>query len=221
MKLFFHIQQKIKAALLLMVIVVTVMLSSFWEISSITKMTNSFSSIYKDRLIPANELFHINDMMYQKRLLMEKYLENPQLNQDIPAVMAGKSLEIDSILQEYSQTYLVAEESKTLDDFKATMQAYNDVENQILAVEDPALVNFDQQLAPLFDEIHNELLTLSKIQTTVGEELFAGSAEIKANANLIHYLQIAIVLVTMLIVQSLILNSKSIVPRHQQNFNLN
>lgn len=221
MKLFFHVQQKMKAALLLMVFVVTVMISSFWENTSITKITNSFSSIYKDRLIPANELFHINDLMYQKRLLIEHYLEHPETNQDVPTIIAGKTAEIDSILQEYGQTYLIAEERKTLDEFKSTMHAYNAIEKQLLASNDPASIEFDQQLGALFNDIHNELVTLSGIQTTVGQELLAGSARIKANANLIHYLQIAIVLVTMLIVQSLVLHSRSIVPRHQQNYKLN
>ena len=218
MKWTYTIPQKFKAALLLMVIVTTVLIASFWGNSSVEDMNKSFTSVYEDRLLPANELFHINDIMYQKRLLLKDYIDGRQANDNIRLEIAIKNHQIDSILTEYDKTYLVAEETRSYSDFKSKMKAYNKAESDI--IHDPAIEKYEE-LIPMFNDIRSELITLSQIQTTVGKELLNGSEEIKANASLVHYLQLAIIVVLILIVQAIILSAKSIIPKSPQKFQMN
>lgn len=221
MKWFFNIPQKFKTSILLMVIVITVLSTSFWGNTMVLKINESFSSIYKDRLLPANELFHMSDLFYQKRLLMQEYVKNPHTINNTHTTLAEKNKQIDSILHDYEQTYLVSEESKSLIDLKGKIGELSIAENRLLQDQENLSQQLEQEIIPLFDEIRLELITLSKIQTTVGKELLNGSESFKANASFIHYCQLAMLLIIMIIIQGIIFSAKSIIPKKPQNFNLN
>ena len=219
MKVFFNIPQKFKAALLLFVIVVIVLITSSVENSNVKAIDSSFSSIYEDRLIPANELFHLTDLMYQKILLTSDFFNKTKTDNETINLMSHFNSQIDSIISEYEKTYLVAEENKTLFSFKTKIGEYNNIENSILQSHNEILL--DQQLEPKFNEIRGELVRLSRIQTTVGQQLLNNSHEIKVHSSILHYCQLALILVILLIIQSILFSAKSIVPKKPQNFKLN
>ncbi|MGV3587835.1 MAG: MCP four helix bundle domain-containing protein [Adhaeribacter sp.] len=224
MKWLYGIQQKSKTALLLLAIVVTIMGSNFLEKKYFTDINQSVSSIYNDRLIPAAELFHANDIMYKKRLALEKYLVNPA-SQDFKLIkkqLAAHNSQIDSIILAYEATYLVDEESTSLDHFKASVRQYNKLETEYLAnKESLAADTYEKKMGPLFLAIHKDLVQLSSIQTSVGKELMNGSRHISSGAYLVSNLQTAIVVVIMLVVYGLLLTSRSLIPKKFQKFHLN
>ncbi|GEO06580.1 hypothetical protein AAE02nite_42440 [Adhaeribacter aerolatus] len=224
MKWIYSIQQKSKTALLLLAVVVTILGSNFLEKKFFTDINQSVTSIYKDRLIPAAELFHANDIMYKKRLLLEKYLVNPA-QQDYGAVkkqLAGLNTQIDSIILAYETSYLVDEESASLHHFKTSVRQYNQLEEQHLAnAATSALNTYDKKMEPLFYAIHQDLVQLSSIQTSVGKELLNGSKNISSGAYLVSNLQTAVVVVIMIVVYALLLSSRSLIPKKFQKFHLN
>src|SRR5437870_4009016 len=103
MKYLYRIHRKAKPALLLMIVVAIILGSSFIEKSLIKDMNTSVSSIYKDRLIPASELFHLNDLMYNKRLILEKYLEQPSAENTLSTEqqLATYTSQIHSLIQKF------------------------------------------------------------------------------------------------------------------------
>jgi hypothetical protein len=224
MKWIYNFQQKSKTAGLLMVVVITIMGCNFLEKKFFTDINNSVTAIYKDRLIPAAELFHANDIMYKKRLILEKYLMDPA-HQDLQVVqqqLAIHNAQIDSIMQAYEATYLVDEESAGLHRFKKRVYQYNQLEAKYLSsTAARPLATYDQQLEPLFYKIHQDLVQLSSIQTSEGKELLNGSKIISSGAYLLSNLQTAIVVVIMVVVYALLLSSRSIIPKNFQNFRLN
>ena len=224
MKWIYSIQQKSKTALLLLAVVVTILGSNFLEKKYFTDINKSVSSIYNDRLIPAAELFHANDIMYKKRLVLEKYLINPA-NQDFGLIkkqLAAHNAQIDSIILAYEATYLVDEESTSLGHFKTSVHQYNKLETQYLTnVESLAADTYEKKMGPLFLDIHKDLVQLSSIQTSVGKELLNGSRNISSGAYLISNLQTAIVVVIMVVVYGLLLTSRSLIPKNFKNFHLN
>lgn len=221
MKLFYTISNKYKTAFLLLIIISIVLLTSFWGKTTVAKINKSFSSIYADRLIPANELFHITDLMYQKRLIMAEYLDEELNNSEARMALLEISNDIDSIIIDYEKTYLVDEEDKSLASFKSKVQQYNSFESEILLNNENTEINFQNEMVPIFNDIRNDLITLSQIQTEVGRELMNSSNQMTANTSLIHYCQLGIVLIILLIIQSIIFSAKSIIPKKPQKYTLN
>src|SRR5688500_17550119 len=117
MKWVYRIQNRTRMALMFLVVVLVLLGCSFLEKIFITDLSHSVSSIYKDRLIPATELFHINDLMHERRLLLVKLEHQPANRDAIGQQLAHHHSRIDSILHEYEKTFLVAEESQILVDF--------------------------------------------------------------------------------------------------------
>ena len=223
MKWIYSIQQKSKTALLLMVVVATILGCNFLENKFFTDINKSVSSIYNDRLIPAAELFHVNDLMYKKRLILEKYLVNPA-QQDYRMVkreLANHNAQIDSIVLSFEATYLVDEETASLQHFKKSVHQYNKLEEICLAKTAVSSDTYEMSLAPLFKDIHEDLVQLSSIQTSIGKELVNGSKVTSTGANLINNLQISIVVIIMVVVYALLLSSRSLIPKNFQDFHLN
>lgn len=225
MKWMYGMEEKNKPAILLLVIVMTIVASNVLEKKFMTDMGKSISSIYKDRLVPSAGLFHINDLMFTKRLLLEEYLldADVQSRQEVSRQLQICNARIDSLLQAYELTYLVEEEGRKLKDFKHMMRTYNGLEALYLSASPPQehLRSYTTRMGPLFKQMHGELMSLSRIQTAEGRALLEGSQVITGNASLISNLQIAMVVVIALAVQALLRNSRSLIPKNLQNFRLN
>ena len=224
MQMLYKIHNKAKPALLLMVVVIIILGSSFLEKRFMRDMNSSVSSIYKDRLIPAGELFYMNDLMYNKRLTLEQYLLHPTTDQRKKASqqLAVYTQQIHATIQKFEATYLVSEENRRLQAFKANIRRYNTLEKHLLnqSAEVPGTVNLE--IAQVFKAIHQELVLLSNIQIKVGEELLHSSDAIQGSARLLSNLQIAvIVIITLVVQQALLLDKHPLVPKNLKNFRLN
>lgn len=226
MKMIYSIHHKAKPALLLMVVVIIILGSTFLEKRLIKDMNTSVSSIYNDRLIPASELFHINDLMYSKRLLLEKYLwqPSPRNAQQVARQLAAYNAQIAASMKQFENTYLVAEESRSYLAFKTQMNRYNTLEKTLVSASGvmPLPDAAEQEIARVFKDVHRELVVLSNIQTKVGEELLDGSEALKGSASILSNLQIAIVLILTLVVQqALLMDSHPLIPKDLKNLGLN
>ncbi len=225
MKIYKNIRPRFKMALLLMVIVLIILGGSFWEKQLLTSMNNSLASIYTDRLVPTSELFHLNDLMYSKRMALEKHLAAPTAPPAaVKQELSQYNRQIDSLISAYESTYLVEAETHSIGNFKAKLKQYNALEQQIISAEQPVLpeTSSKKQLASIFTGIHQELVFLSNIQVEVGNELLNGSKAINGNAGLLSNLQIALVLIiTLAVLQVLIMENHPLIPKNLGNFRLN
>ncbi|GAA4392996.1 MCP four helix bundle domain-containing protein [Hymenobacter koreensis] len=224
MNLLHRIHHKAKPAIIFLVVMLIVLGTSMVEKRLMHDMNTSVTSLYKDRLHPATGLFQLNDLMYAKRQLLEQYLAQPQaqLRQHTYIQIAGRNVQIDSLISRYESTYLVAEENRVFGEFKANLRQYNEVEKQLLSASAAVTPADAQKLNREFDAIHGELARLSQIQLQVGQELSDGSAAIEGNATLLSNVQIAlVVLLTLAIQQALLLDRHPLVPKSLKNFRLN
>ena len=76
MKWTFIIQQKIKVIALLTSMIVLIGVTNYLAHQNIDQMHESFNSIYYDRLIPATEVFHMTQNLYNQSILMESALRS-------------------------------------------------------------------------------------------------------------------------------------------------
>lgn len=220
----YNIRPKYKTALLLLVVVATIMGCNFFVKKFFTDINKTVSSIYNDRLIPAAELFHANDIMYKKRLALEKYLVNPaqQPYSTVKSQLAAHNSQIDSIILAFETSYLVDEESTSLNHFKKCVQQYNQIEEIYLAKATELSPDaYEKTLDPLFKDIHADLVQLSSIQTSVGKDLLNGSKVSSSGATLISNLQMGIVVIIMVVVYALLITSRGLIPKNLKDFRLN
>ena len=233
MKWSFLIQQKLKASIILGVIMVAIILGTMLSRNNINGIDKSFSSIYEDRLIPATTIIYLTENLYNKRLSLEKYLFSEQQmdNTDILRQLNLYSSNLDSLTNAFEKTYLVEEEAKALADFRDMVEAYILLEKRIIEeqksgnhtlakemFEGVGIITFQNSLA--------HLNQLAKIQSEVGNKLMLKSKTDFAGVAILSFLQIALAIVLGLIIlvlikNSRIINSQDILKTKGQNFRLN
>ncbi len=226
MKWAFVIQQKLKAALLLLGIMFLVVLFNIIERHNIEEMNRSVNSIYKDRLLPAADIFHLTDNLYSKRVLMEQYL----ISESVDVHELQKSLDIhdrniDELIRQFEKTYLVDKELVFFNQLKADVSAYKRLEQEIISLcaqnlraEASLLYHQRGQLAS--SEVIKRLSELTEIQTQVGGELLNNSKGILANSDLLSSLQLILAMGIGVMVVVLVAASK-IARQVPGSFNLN
>lgn len=233
MKWSFVIQQKFKAAILLggiMALIIGATLISRYNVEGIDE---SFSSIYKDRLVPATTILYLTENLYRKRLSLENYLysEAQQPPVHVKAQLRARDRSIDSLIRLFEKTYLVDEEAKSLSGFKSQIGDYAKLENRVLALcaagsFAEAKLLFSTPGSTAFENTILNLNELAAIQSTIGKDLVKASKVNVASFGIISFLQISLAIITGLVVIILIRNSQIIQKpgsnsKKSQYFNLN
>src|SRR5688572_19048080 len=110
-----QVKNKAKSIITLYVMIVVVMLINFFVRRSYDDLDKTITSIYSDRLMPANYLFKINDHLYQKKLLLE---EHEVLNGSDQKQLDQHNSVIAGLMKEYETTYLTTSERQQWLGFK-------------------------------------------------------------------------------------------------------
>jgi hypothetical protein len=228
MKWSFVIQQKLKAAILLSVIMLLVVLNSVVSKLNIQGIDESFDSIYADRLIPAIDIVYLMENLYNKRLVLEKHLllTTESSTTDTKRLLYGYDQKIDSLITAFEQTYLVEQESKSFKALKTRIDEYAVLEKSILSLstaghKDKGWELFEGNGAAVFHNTITRLNELTNIQSIVGKELMKSSKSDVSISNFYSTLQIVLAIVIGGIILSLIQSSKIIntPPKNPTNLN--
>jgi hypothetical protein len=228
MKWTLFIQQKLKVAGLLGLVIVIVIITNLVERKRVDDMGDSFISFYRDRLVPAADIFYFAENLYQKHLYVQKYLlvKDPESLSNMSKVLQRHNSVIDSLVRAFDQTYQVETEYLCFDGFKSKINHYKDLEQTIVTLSEGGQLQhahdvFNQKAAPLFRELMADLKELTEIQTEVGLSMINTSMGSVAGSQLISNLQIGLILLIGIIIEVLILTSRVIKTRQKQKFNLN
>lgn len=233
MKWSFIIQQKLKASLLLGGIMITIILSSVLSRNNVEGIDKSFSSIYQDRLIPATTIIYLTENLYNKRLLLEKYLFADKRMEDTAIVLQLNQFNenLDSLTKAFEKTYLVEEEARILADFQNRINSYSLLEKQIVDQHRSgntvlAKEIFEGAGAVTFQNSLIHLNELARIQSDVGNKLMLKSKTDFAGFAIVSFLQIGLAVtlglaVLILIKNSRMINNREVLKTKGQNFHLN
>lgn len=227
MKWTFIIREKFKVALLLASIMLLIGFTTVMQRSNIRDLRQSFSSIYYDRLIPATDIFYLTQNLYNKRLLMEEllYTEEATLVEPLAAKLDGLNDSIATLISRFEHTYLVKSESVYLREFKQRVAHYRKVEDNILQAY---LTTSRAEARQLYEtegkgdlqQTIQFLGELTKIQSSVGLELFNDSHGIVSASDLVLTIQITIAIIIGVLAEGLVLTSR-MVDRKNERYNLN
>lgn len=196
----YFIQQKLKLASAIAIILVIVLINNRWENSNINELGETFGSVYKDRLVVENYIFKLASATHEKKYLLTQF--QVKQNSEIKSEIASINNRIDFLLTDYQTTYLTVAEQEV---FKNLLQN----NNQLRAIEETPELKI-AQLNNLYDENIIMLDKLSKIQMKEGEALYKNSRSIVTSNASLSYLELGLLIILGLITQALIFNSKSI-----------
>lgn len=208
-------RQRVKAAMILVAVLIFMILGNVWEKNSMTDLNASFSSIYEDRLLPATYIFHLTDRLYEKRIALESLESGRASSADqVESQLNHHSRVIDTLISDFQDTYLVKEESASLYRFVEANEKYRTLENEILN-KIRQNQNVDGELATLklaFSDTKTELTKLSSIQTAVGHDLTAGSENKFASVDLMTTLEISLIVILCFLIEFLVLRTRELPP---------
>lgn len=196
----YFIQQKLKLASAITIILVIVLINNRWENNNINELGETFGSVYKDRLVVENYIFKLASATHEKKYLLTQY--EVKQSSEIKSEIASINNDIDFLLKDYQTTYLTVGEQKV---FKKLLKN----NNQLRVIEENPEFGI-AQLNILYNKNIVLLNELSKIQMKEGEALYKNSRSIVTSNASISYLELGLLIILGLITQALIFNSKTI-----------
>ncbi|MBC8053712.1 MAG: MCP four helix bundle domain-containing protein [Sphingobacteriaceae bacterium] len=226
MKWTFVIQQKLKVAVLLGVIMAVVVLVNLVLQKNISDINRSVNSIYNDRLIPATDIFYLSENLHNRQLVIEKFLyRNEHDVKHLRLSLKGYSTKIDQLVSKYEKTYLVDEESVFLNNFKKNIQQYASLEDKMLSLmaqnrQTEGLRLYETEGRIALQNTISQLSDLTTIQSAVGSKLVNDTKGIVATSNFLSDLQIALAVIIGAIITALVVSSK-IINQPQAKFKWN
>lgn len=227
MKIAFSLKNKLKIAFLLFCIASCSLLINFLEERSVSKMNKAFISMYRDRLVPATDLFLISEQLRQKNeLWQDAFMTNGATEFSNKHLVNRRQydLQVDAALKKYEATKLVPKEVYHLVEFKKALIAQNEQEKLLLNIyrndAERARKMYRDTNRVLIQNTLSSLSNLIKIQSVVGDELINDSEALVSGTKLYSTIQIFLSIAIGLLVVAIVGTSNAVKMRNN-NFNLN
>lgn len=101
MQFSYFVQQKLKLASALAIILIIVLVNNRLQNSNLTELGETFGSVYKDRLVVENYIFKMANATHEKKYLLTQIetLNDQVIKEDINSINA----EMDLIIAEYQK----------------------------------------------------------------------------------------------------------------------
>lgn len=215
MKWTYSIEQKVKAASSLAIVFLLVLATNLLDRNHFSELQESFSSVYKDRLLVENYIFKLSGLVHQKHMLLHFSAGNKMSSKDQLKI----NQKIDALLVEYEKTKYTAKETRLFQEFKTELLDVRELESQFQTDSTPITLRSE------IEKKHLQLITLleglSNIQMEEGERLINQSNSVINTSHSISRIEIIILIIIGFFAQALVLASKTLKPKKPQNFNLN
>ena len=222
MKFAFSLKNKLKIAFLLFCIMCCTLLIRFLEDKSVSKINESFISMYNDRLVPATDLYFIAENLYHKNAVLQDALANDTLHPFNSVLKINHfNFKIDSVINKYELTFLVKQEQAFLYDLKNALNIQRELENKMLGLTgNEGKEIYESVGRNASAQTLTKLSALIKIQSKVGNELIKDSKIFVSGTKIYSTFQgILAVIIGIMIVS--IISASNIVKIQNDKFNLN
>jgi len=176
--------------------------------------------MYNDRLVPATDLFHVSELLFDKKDILEKHQRSVILGTEQTTKLLGaQDSKIDSVLKKYEQTFLVTNEKDHLLHLKEKLKAHQQLEKQLISAAKGDEIALEQ-LNNSYKSILQNLSLLTKTQIEVGKELIRESQSLFTGSKIYSAIQFALAIVIGVLIVSIIFAS-NVMKVKQDKFNLN
>lgn len=215
MKWTYIVQQKTRAAIVLAVVFGLMLITNRLDKSSFSELQTSFASVYQDRLLAESYIYQLSGLLYQRSRLIN---EPARAEDDLLRMRTAANESIAGLITQYTETQLTKTETYLFDDLQQQLV-------QLQALEAYAgphdRAKFQRVIEKQYQALFAILDGLSAVQLTETKSIVADSNRIIAASETISQLEIGVLIVAGLIMQALILASKSEFSRFPQQSSLN
>lgn len=223
MKWTYGIRQKAAASVLLALVLGLVMLNNLVERNQIRRLDKSFSSMYEDRLLAESYLFQLYDQLQQKNELFQASLMGKHSDaKQFDFNQYQQKLKV--ILEKFEKTQLTKAEADKYQRFKTILADMSAIDVQVVAQTGPygeIQANLIERSEASTIKAFAVLAELSEIQTSEGKVLRSQSKRIMLGNLSASYFEMAILVIIALLIQALVLSTKTLQLPKTQGSNLN
>lgn len=214
MKWTYFLRQKLKIGLALAIVLGLVVLTNIVDRNYFSSLQESFTSVYKDRLIVEGYILQLSNALHERHL---RFLDN-DLN-DVNQIQQQSDNDIKSVMQNYERTVFTKEERNVFEKFRAQLLVLQQLETAYAA--DQEVNGLLHQIVAKHGELAGLLNALSKIQIEEGRNQITKSENIVASSYLLSRVEIVVIILAGLFLQVLVISSRSITSTFPQNSQLN
>lgn len=216
MKWIYSFRHKITAALLLTTVLCLVLWNNWQTRSDMQQLGTYFSEIYEDRLLVESYIYELSENLHEEQELIEKasVAKSP-----VHYAQRQQQLELErsALLVQYEQTHLTTAEARLFGEFKALLTHRASI-SRLMSKNAPLdLKAFKEDQLSAFALLH----ALSKIQVQEGTRLKTASGKILLGNAAAAEFEVALLILIALVINALLLASKSTASPVKQQFNLN
>ncbi len=227
MKWSFISQQKLKAAGLLVGLMLVILFTASSLKNEVQDMDQTIRSLYTDRLQPAVDLVYISESLHAKRLLLENQFvtASPLSSVALSGQLEQLDQQIHNRIGQYEKTKLTASETTWLKAFKKKWEHGQSLERtiQVLLVNGQSSEARQVFYGPgtlVFKHSVQALHNLAQIQAETGQKAVKEAHQMAAGGSLDVTLLMAISLIVSLVILSLVHNAK-LLNQESQSYHLN
>lgn len=202
--------------MLLGVVCILVLITNFLGRQDMDHLGNSFSSVYKDRLMVEGYIYELSGHLYQKKILVDHYTE--QSSAQVEASFHSHNDAINRLLSDYAQTQLTKEEAECFGQFSTEVATLQTLEQNYLQIPRgyPEQVAVYAEMNTRFAAASEQLQRLSKIQMTEGKMLSDQSKRIIDLSTLFRSVEMVALIGIAVLLQVLVLAGKPLISRIKQ-----
>ncbi len=218
----FSISRKRRAAIILGIVFLVVLIKNRMDYHDVHSLARSFATVYEDRLVVESYIYKLSELLYLKKQM----LDNCSVSEDISTMktqITGFNEDISVLMDNYKLTRLTEKEDEVYQEFENNISSLSDLESQYFAqLESKSLSSgILLSLNNEFLSVAGNLKQLSDIQISEGGILNEQSQKIVAGNEILTQFELALLIGLGLIIQVLIFTSKTLsIPRFK-NANLN
>lgn len=194
MKKFLRLKQKTRIAGTFGLLFMFFIVLGLYSTQGIESITQSFRSMYEDRLIPEMDVSVAMARLYENRVNLENHITSTiEFERKFyESKIQKNNRDIDSLIRKIGATYLVPEEKKDLKLFSEGLQQYRIEETEMIAKStagetQEALRHLTHEGDVIFQNALKPLTKLGIDQKMVGEDLFRESLEIARRQKILAY----------------------------------
>lgn len=216
MNFLYHLKEKGKFVLLLLILLIIEILSSNSQSENVSKLNIALNELYSDRLIAQDYIYKISETIH----LQKEFLLNKPSSDMLNETLNRNTTEISKHLNNYEKTSLTKSEASIIKKFKSRFKGLN-----IYSTSNPAHLLSSSPIRKSYitqlDSLSTDLKKLSEIQISRGLDLKNDSIKTVSFSNIINQLSSVLFIITGLYIIAVVFTSKSTLPKFQQQERLN
>jgi hypothetical protein len=210
MNIHYAIKQKGRIILLLIVLGALKLANGNAYNRSIADMGDSVSEVYADRLVAQDYIYKLSAKIHERKLALQEGMSTGSGSVVLPE---AQSLSILALLRDYEKTKFTADEKIVYDEFRGNLVNMIALQQRYaLTNPEPARQGILQSYRASLDLSLKQLERLSGIQMQRGEDIHADSQKIVSFSSILHQLDWALIVITLMIIMALIFASRPRVP---------